>query len=195
MGETEITIQVLNDVENAQEIIRDLGFKIVENVKMVDYYYTKLSNEELKELPFSEIIRNSFLIREMVSESENSTKIIYKNKIFDENENVISEEKIKCKIEDVNSVCRILDMVKLNCYCVLRQNMDVYVKDGESFLFQQVSGLGNFIEYEEDPSMKNLNCEEKIEVLKGKVDRLGLKLGDDYSCKKLYLKLKSQFEN
>ena len=36
--------------------------------------------------------------------------------------------------------------------------------------------------------MKNLSEYEKINLMKNNLSNLGLKLGDDFSCKKVYMK-------
>ena len=68
--------------------------------------------------------------------------------------------------------------------------MLVYKKENVEFALQIIDELGIFIEYEEDETMQALSEKEKINVMLETLKNLGLKLGDDFSCKKVYLKFK-----
>jgi len=74
---------------------------------------------------------------------------------------------------------------------VLKNNSYVYKKDEICFVVQCIKDLGIFIEYEEDDSMKNMNEKEKFNYMSKIVKQLGLKLGQNYSCKKVYMKIKN----
>ena len=188
MKETEITIEILEPLNSAKEKILQNGFYIKEKIKMIDYYYSKFPIETLKNFEYSELIANSFLVREVICEDRKSLQIIYKNKVLDSNQNVISEGKIKCNIDNLDNILKIFDFSKLNCWCILEQHMTVYENDKTSFVVQEIDDLGNFIEYEEDENMSNLTEHEKIQTLTNRLKDIGLNLGDNYSCKKVYLK-------
>ena len=52
--------------------------------------------------------------------------------------------------------------------------------------------IGLFIEYEEEENMKQLSSKEKFEKMKDFLISLKLKIGNDFSCKKVFLKLKTK---
>lgn len=192
MQETEITVELLESIDSANEKLNNEGFQVVENYVMTDYYFSKYSKEELLNMEYSELIRNSFIIRKVVSENETSLNLLYKDKVVDENNNVISEQKVKCPIENLQNALKIFELSKLNLWCELKQNMTVVDNGDMQFAIQEVEGLGTFIEYEEDESIRALSEYEKINTLLSRLKNIGLEIGEDYSCKKVYMKFKCE---
>ena len=187
MKETEITVQVFNELNELKILLKTKGFEIVEEYEIHDYYFSKLPINYLSNLPYPDLIRNSFLVRD-IKDSNPKIKIVYKDKILDEFGNVISEEKISCKVDNLENILKILKMVEIECWCELKQKMIIYKKDEVAFAVQIIDGLGIFIEYEEDETMINLSEYEKIKLMLDNLNNIGLKLGDDFSCKKVYMK-------
>ena len=70
--------------------------------------------------------------------------------------------------------------------------MTIFTKENADFVLQEIEGLGNYIEYEEQPYMKDWTEEEKITELLNTLKNIGLNLGEDYSCKKILKKFKQQ---
>ena len=186
--ETEITVQLLENVEETLAKLNKQGFEIKEKVLMTDYYFSKLSLEELKKLSYAELIKNSFLVRNVSTETEEINQIIFKKKVLDSSNNVIAEEKIKTDISDLNSTIKLFKEAGLTNYTTLTQQMTVVGKDKIVFVIQEVENLGTFIEYEEDESMSELTEQEKINTMLNTLKTLSLNIGNDYSCKKVYLK-------
>ncbi|HBP43919.1 MAG TPA: hypothetical protein DD621_04565 [Clostridiales bacterium] len=191
MQETEITVQVFNTKDDLFKQLKNLGYNIVENFQLNDWYFTKLN--DISNISFQELINNSILIREVVEDGKAHTQICYKKKYYDSLGNVISEEKTKTNVEDRDKIISILTQAGLNNYCDIHNDSYVFTKGNQELAIQVVDGLGIFIEYEEDDSMpKNMTNEEKIEYMINIVKKLGLKLGTDYSCKKVLMKLKNK---
>ena len=189
--ETEITVQLLENVEETLSKLNKQGFEIKEKVLMTDYYFSKLSLEELKKLNYAELIKNSFLVRNVKTNNEEINQIIFKNKVLDDNNNVIAEEKIKTNISDLNSSIKLFNKAGLTNYTTLTQNMTVLSNNQIEFVIQEIDNLGTFIEYEEDNTMLTLSEQEKISTMLNNLKSLDLKIGNDYSCKKVYLKFHS----
>ena len=188
MKETEITVQVFNNLDEVYDILEKQKFKIVEHYILNDYYFSKFNNEQLNSLTYSEIIANSFLVREVITENEKKSQLCYKNKFIDDKGNVLAEEKVRTRVQNMEDTLKIFDLAGINCWCSLNQNMICYKKEGIEILIQIVEGLGVFIEYEEDKSMAGMSEQQKIEFMFNNLKSIGLKLGEDYSCKKVYMK-------
>ena len=193
MKETEITIEVFDTLDQINRILKEKGFIVERKYDLIDYYYSKYSIVELNKFNYKELINNSFLVRQFVDDSPTSS-IIFKNKDLDNLGNVIREEKVKCGIKDLDNALRIFNLAGLNCWCTLNQHVLIYKKDSIEFAVQIVDDLGIFIEYEEDDTMFNMSEQEKIDLMFNALQGLGLKLGKDYSCKKVYLKFKKQLK-
>lgn len=194
MRETEITVQVYDDLNVVKQKLEVKGFKMIEEFFMHDYYFSKHSIDKLKTYTFDELIKNSFLIRKMV-DANPKTMLMFKDKTIDENNNVISEEKIKCNIDNAEKAIKIFNNCGLTNWCNISQDILIYEKESIAFALQIVEGLGVFIEYEEDASMADLTEKQKIDLMLSNLKTLGLNLGDDYSCKKVYLMFKKDNNN
>lgn len=193
MQETEITVEVYDDVNLVIQKLLDLGFKKTCHFKLNDWYYTSLCDNNI--VDYEKLMKNSFLVRQVIEDEENNS-LCYKNKILDKTGNVLSEEKITVKIDDISKTLKIFEMANLNCWCELKQDIHCYVKDDMDLGIQIIDGLGVFIEYEENESMQGLKDFEKINLMYSKIKGLGLNISKDYSCKKAYLKyLKDLKEN
>lgn len=188
MKETEITVQVFNDFEEIDQILRSQGFRIIENFQLNDWYYSAI--KDISNLKYIDLMNNSFLIREIITDKK-EYQLCYKRKELDSFGNVISEEKIKTKIDSLENAKLIFENAGLNNYCVLKNNSFVYQKDEVCFAVQIIENLGIFIEYEEDNSMSSVTRAERFDYMCKIVNNLGLKLGKDYSCKKVFMMLKN----
>jgi len=79
--------------------------------------------------------------------------------------------------------------VGLNNYIIVDNTSYVYGNSDFSITIQIIKGLGSFIEFEENESMKGMENKDKFDYMVSIVNSLGLKLGDDYSCKKVFMML------
>lgn len=188
MKETEITVEVLDNVDDLIKMLKEKGFSLDSEFDMIDHYFSKENTETLKTLDYKDIINNSFLVRELTK--NNSKTLLFKSKEFDENNNVIAEEKVKCNIDSIENAVKIFNLAGLNNWLKLKQHLLVFVNDKFGFAIQIVDGLGTFIEYEETESIKHLSEQEKINSMLGDLKNLGINFGSDYSCKKPYMKFK-----
>ncbi len=191
MQKTEVTVQVLNSLEETVSILSKNGFELIEKWTLNDYYFSKFNKKQLKNMNFSEIMSNSLLLRQCIG-NQNQQQFIYKKKEFDTDENVVSEEKFSVEIDDIEKARKILSRAGLTEWCKITDKNRLYKKEDFEIDLQVVDNLGIFIEFEENESMKDLNSLEKREKMISMLKTLELNLGDDFSCKKAYLKFKSE---
>ena len=185
MSETEITVQVFNDVGEIKAILLKNGFNYSHSFLLRDYYFSAFDIEELKTFSYRELMKSSLLLRQ-VDDSENC-QVIYKDKEIAPNGVVLAEEK---RIIDKGRKNELLERLKSKNYriwCIIENESDLYTNGEKEFVLQKVKGLGNFIEVEEYPAISNLSPVEKINELSSFVRSFGLELGDDLSVKKPYL--------
>lgn len=192
MRETEITVQVFQTKEELDTILKAQGFAVTRKFDLIDYYFSKYTQKELGAFEYKDLIANSFLLRRIAGD-KTTDFLSYKKKQVDENGVVIAEEKFKCEIENLEDAIKIFNSAGIDCWCNLVQHLIIYQKEKSEFAVQVVDGLGVFIEYEEDETMAHLENEyQKIEEMVKRLKNLGLKLGDDYSCKKVFMKFKKE---
>ena len=189
MQETEITVEVFDDVQTIDKILKEKNFFVTDKKTLNDFYYTNFKPEELKNIKYTNLIKNSFLVRNVTAENFNESVICYKNKIVDENDVVIAEEKTKTEVEDLKKTLEILNKANITNWCNLKQDMIIYSNSEVEFAVQIVENLGIFVEFEETKEIANWSEAEKIKYLVNYLKSLGLKLGDDFSCKKPYMML------
>lgn len=198
MKETEVTVEVLESSNSAEAKLKNLGFTCERVFSMTDRYYSPISIDRLKNRPFESIIRNSFLLRtvnEMTDlDSELVHVLIYKDKIFDQNGDVIEEEKVQTYIDSAEKHAEIFAKAGLVPYATISSFNKVYKREDMEIVLQGVKDLGLFIEFEEMENMKNLPPQEKTKTLISLLQNLGLSLGTDFNCKKLDMYVKKQAE-
>ena len=188
MKETEITVQVFNNYDKIDEILKKQGFKMIENYQLYDWYFSKFEN--VLNVSYIDLMNNSFLVRNIVDDCP-KIQLCYKKKELDEFNNVLMEEKVKANLTDIESVIKIFNLAGLNNYCKVENNSFVYKKEKIELAVQIIKDLGIFIEYEETEDMNNLSAKQKFDYMVNVVNNLGLELGKDYSCKKVFMLLHS----
>ncbi len=191
MEETEITVQVFNSFKEINSILLNQGFKVEGNYLLNDWYFSKLEN--VKEISYLDLLNNSFLVRQVLTDKE-KVQLCYKQKELDEFGNVIKEEKTSTNLDSLSDTIKIFKKSGLNNYCMVKNNTYIYVKDEIRFCVQVIENLGIFIEYEEDETMNNMNAKEKFNYMVSVVNSLKLKLGKDFSCKKVFMLLHKEDE-
>ena len=187
MKETEITVEILDDVKGLIEMLKNKNFSLEDEFDMIDYYFSKDDTETLKKLEYLDIINHSFLVRQIIG-NDNSVNIMFKSKELDDKGNVIAEEKVKTPVENLEKAIKIFKLSGLNNWCEIKQHMLVFKRGETEFAIQIVDGLGSFIEYEETASMSEFTEQEKIDAMLADLKGLGINIGSDYSCKKVYMK-------
>ena len=190
MKETEITVQVLMPLALAINKLEEKGYTLEEKYTMRDRYFTHFSNKEISTVSYEKLIKNSLLIRTITSNNSSYSQLTYKNKEYNTNREVISEQKYVCKIESEESAYNILSSMGLNSYLTVNQKLWIFKNNKTHFSLQEVENLGLFIEIEQQNGMENLSSEEKVQKLIEIANSLNLKLGNSYSCKKVEMLLK-----
>lgn len=191
MRETEVTVQCFNSLNEIFEILQNSGWVEIAKFQLNDWYFSKCSLAELKEMNYAELLINSFLVREMIKEGVSENSILYKSKFFDNNGNVISEVKTSSRISDIKSTLQIYKNAGLTMWCGLENTSYVYKKNNVEFVIQEVKDVGIFIELEEYEDIKDCSDREKFEILVKNLQSTNLDLGNDFSCKKVFMKFHS----
>lgn len=184
---TEVTVQVFETLEKVKSVLGSAGFSFIETYYINDYYFSRFDNEELNKMKYIDILDNSFLVREIKDESC-KVQLIYKKKEVDDEENVLHEEKVKLNVDSLENALKIFNFSKINNWIKLKNTTYVYKKGEIKLLVQQVEDLGLFIELEEFGSISNLRDKEKVEYMISFLKTFNLQFGEDFSCKKVYMK-------
>ncbi len=187
---TEITFQIFQNINEIKKQLVSLGYEETEEFTGCDTYFTTLRSNEINSASYKDLLDSSIIIRSFKTKgkSELTNLMVFKNKILDNNNNVISEEKISTQISDLNSTKRILSAAKLNNWLTLKQQNAFYKLNNITITVGTVEGLnGSFMEIEEFDDIKHLTPQQKIEYLKQFAENLHFNMGSDFSVKKAYM--------
>lgn len=193
MKQTEITVQIFEDYKEINNRLIADGFFIVEEFEVNDFYFSRCEMSELTTMEYLDIMNNSIIVRKFFNGNNIiDQKMVFKKKELDLNGNVISEEKTQAKVQSAEDTVSVFQMAGLCLWCKIENHVYTYQKGGFKLDIHCVKDLGNFIECEEDETMQDLTSEEKFDKLTSVVKNLNLKLGEDFSCKKVFMKFKNK---
>lgn len=190
MRETEVTYEVFDDLNAVDAKLKAKGFKNARRFILEDHYFSHLTMAEIAAADYETLINNSFLVRSITENDNVGQKLCYKKKEYDELGNVVSEEKIAANIDSAAKARQIFISAGLSEWCALVNNSCVYQNGNREIAIQAVEGLGVFMEIEEDETIQALSSGDKLKELIAFAKSTSIMLGDDFSCKKVYMKLK-----
>lgn len=190
MAQTEITVQVFENIEKIKEKLENLGYVWNEKLSGTDQYFSTFSSQKVKTASYKELLDSSIIIREFDKQSTglHQTMLLHKKKNVDNEGKVIGEEKTSLSIDNSKTASKLLSNAGLVNWMSLSQENNFYSKGETVVIAGTVKGLeGSFIEIEEYPSIKGYSETEKFNILCDLVNSFGFKIGEDYSCKKIYM--------
>ena len=187
MKEVEITCKALLSFEECIKKINELEFNKIEEFYLYDSYFCHFNKEQIKSYTEESILKNSLLVRKIVTSTEMIEQIIYKNKEYDAFHNVITEEKIKTEVETVEKAKDILTKAGLIKVVDYEQHNIIFQKDGIDIILQKVNNLGVFIELEQLKKHNGLPInvikQDLIKIIKS----FNLPIENNYDIKKAQL--------
>ena len=187
MSQTEITVQIFEDIENVKNKLSSLSFDYIDTFSGNDSYFSILQPIEVNNSTYKTLMDSSIIVRSYSKASSNSQEamVIHKQKTLDENGNTIGEVKTSVKIDNQANAVTLLKNAGLTNWLNLSQENHFYKKDEITIIIGTVAGLsGCFMEIEEYNSIKHLPEHEKFNTLKQFVLNLNFNIGTDFSCKK-----------
>ena len=188
MKQIEITVRLQEDLKDVHRKLSESGFFIKEECDVSDIYMTS-KLEELNMDNIRYILKNSVLLRSIKTEGGESKKITYKNKEYDSNGNVISEQKINIDIENIEKAQKLFECLNFNKLVEVKYHVVVYKKENIEFALQIVENLGNLIECESKNDFEGKSLEEinnvKQEMYK-EIKNTGLNITKELDVKKAY---------
>lgn len=188
MREVELTISILESLEEVLKKLEDQGFEFVEKYYMRDYYMAHKSIDLT--LDNYKILSKCLLIREIVDDNPKK-QLVYKNKTYAQDGKIISQNKFKTNIDSIDKVKQMLEIVDFITLFEVENNSYIYKKDNTEVVIQKITNPeGLYMEIEateeelQDPNDENIKI-----ILKEKLDNLGLKTTGEYEVKKAFIAL------
>jgi len=188
MREVELTISILESLEEVLKKLEDQGFEFVEKYYMRDYYMAHKSIDLT--LDNYKILSKCLLIREIVDDNPKK-QLVYKNKTYAQDGKIISQNKFKTNIDSIDKVKQMLEIVDFITLFEVENNSYIYKKDNTEVVIQKITNPeGLYMEIEEtEEELQDPNDENIKTILKEKLDNLGLKTTGEYEVKKAFIAL------
>lgn len=188
MCEVELTIQVLENLDTIISKLESQNFKLVEKYYMKDYYMIHKSID--LNIDNYSILQKCLLIREIIDDNPKKY-LVYKNKTYDDLGNILAQNKIKVKVDSIEATKQLLEAVDYICLFEIENNSIVYKKGDTEITIQNITEPNAiYIEIEaNDEELLESNDTKVKEILKKKLDSLGLKTTGDYEVKKAIIAL------
>lgn len=190
MAQTEITVQIFEDIQKVIEKIENLGYVWKDTFTGKDEYFSTLEQKQAPKATYKELLDSSVIIREFDKKDSgfHQTMLVHKKKTLDDDGRVVGEVKSSVEIDSSSKAHKLLSNAGLVNWITLEQQNHFYVSGEKTIIIGTVDGLeGTFVEIEEYDSIKDKPEQEKFEILCNFVKSLGFTLGDDFSCKKVYM--------
>lgn len=156
MRELEITVRVNSSYAKLHEDLTRIGFRKVKEYPMFDTYMID-KNIDISNMKDLDILSKTILVREV----QDYKALMYKVKEYDENENIISQSKIDCKVDNVDSAIKFMKTINYDELFKINSQLIFYINDELEIVVQLVNDKYIFIEME-DSSGKGFNSIEEM---------------------------------
>ena len=184
----EITVKVNNTLDEVDKILISKGFKLIRKSRVEDEYVCP-NDINVNRENILKVLSSSVLIRYLKTQDGEFKKITYKDKKYDKNDMVISEEKINVSINDIQSAHKLFKKINFKNLVDVKYDVIVYSNNDYEFAFQNVEGLGLLLEFENENDFEGVS-DEAIANEKQKmyeiIKNYGIKVENNYDIKKAY---------
>lgn len=188
MKQIEITVKVNNTLDEVDKILISKGFKLIRKSRVEDEYVCP-NDINVNRENILKVLSSSVLIRYLKTQDGEFKKITYKDKKYDKNDMVISEEKINVSINDIQSAHKLFKKINFKNLVDVKYDVIVYSNNDYEFAFQNVEGLGLLLEFENENDFEGVS-DEAIANEKQKmyeiIKNYGIKIENNYDIKKAY---------
>ena len=149
--ENEITVKVNTTYDKLHDILLKNNFIIKEEYTVKDTY---MINKEINitELNDLELLKQCILVRDVVDIEKS---LVYKNKEYDSDGNIIKQSKIKCPILDIDKGIKFMEEINYIKLFNIIDKCIVYVNNDNELVVELVNDKYVFIELESNPEYIN----------------------------------------
>ncbi len=149
--ENEITVKVNTTYDKLHDILLKNNFIIKEEYTVKDTY---MINKEINitELNDLEVLKKCILVRDVVDIEKS---LVYKNKEYDSEGNIIKQSKIKCPILDIDKGIKFMEEINYIKLFNIIDKCIVYVNNDNELVVELVNDKYVFIELEPNPEYIN----------------------------------------
>ena len=145
MKELEITVKVNSNYQKLHSDLKKIGFIKTKETLMYDTYMID-KNIDISNMRDLDILSKCIIVRNI----DDYNAFIYKIKEYDEYENIISQQKIECKIDNTKNGIKLLNMINYKELLNIKSKLIFYKRDDLDILVQIVNDDFILIEMEDE---------------------------------------------
>lgn len=167
--EREITVLVKTDYDTLKKELEKNNFQIVEEYELNDIYMID-KNIEISQLSSLDILWKCILVRDVVNIEK---ALVYKEKKYAENWDIIEEWKVECPITDISKAVDFMSSINYETLFEIHDECKVFANGESELVVQLVNNEYIFIEMESECRHINRSY-NSIDELKDDINRYNL---------------------
>lgn len=188
--ENEITVETVCSLQELNNLLEKLEFKVMEEYDVFDIYMLdkNYNNTENK----LELLKHSILIRDIVGKDEETKKITYKYKEYNEKEEIVKQGKIDCEILDIEEAKNLFEALNYEELIRINDHIIVYSNNIDELAVQVVNNKHIYIEIEEKCNYINKKY-NSLDEMKNVVSKYKIPIKEEnYFVKKAEIELEEK---
>jgi len=185
--ENEITVEVDLGLEEVKELLEKNNFKLLQEYSINDIYM--INKDYLEEKDKYKLLNNCLILRNIITDKKNEKTLTYKYKEYDDNGDIIKQNIFDSKIDDIDSMKKVLEAINYEELIKLYDHLMVYGTDKDELVVQIVNDKHIYIEIEEKCWFID-RVYKSIDELKNVITKIGIPIkNNDYFVKKVLVEL------
>ena len=189
--ENEITVEVDTNLDDLISILKSKGFKLKEEFDYNDIY---LINEKDKQDDYLLMLNKCIIIRNIIEKKKDSKFLVYKHKEYNDNKEIIKQEQIKVKIDDIDNSKLLFEQLGFEELIRINDHMLVFATDKDEFVVQNVNNKHIYIEIEDECRYANRFYTSIDEMKSVIIDNSIPFKNNDFFVKKAEIELKETYD-
>lgn len=188
--ENEITVETVCSLQELNNLLEKLEFKVMEEYDVFDIYMLdkNYNNTENK----LELLKHCILIRDIVGKDEETKKITYKYKEYNEKEEIVKQGKSDCEILDIEEAKNLFEALNYEELIRINDHIIVYSNNIDELAVQVVNNKHIYIEIEEKCNYINKKY-NSLDEMKNVVSKYKIPIKEEnYFVKKAEIELEEK---
>ena len=188
--ENEITVETVCGLQELNNLLEKLEFKAMEEYDVFDIYMLdkNYNNTENK----LELLKHCILIRDIVGKDEETKKITYKYKEYNEKEEIVKQGKSDCEILDIEEAKNLFEALNYEELIRINDHIIVYSNNIDELAVQVVNNKHIYIEIEEKCNYINKKY-NSLDEMKNVVSKYKIPIKEEnYFVKKAEIELEEK---
>ncbi len=188
--ENEITVETVCSIQELNNLLEKLEFKAMEEYDVFDIYMLdkNYNNTENK----LELLKHCILIRDIVGKDEETKKITYKYKEYNEKEEIVKQGKSDCEILDIEEAKNLFEALNYEELIRINDHIIVYSNNIDELAVQVVNNKHIYIEIEEKCNYINKKY-NSLDEMKNVVSKYKIPIKEEnYFVKKAEIELEEK---